>query len=223
MTATQPLILVVDDEESILESVTYSLGHEGYRTETAMTGEEAIKLFQATQPDLVILDYMLPDRSGIEVCQAIRTLAEVPVLFLTARDQLDDKVQAFDSGADDYLSKPFKFKELLVRLRALLRRSGNRDRAMTFGEISLDTNTRRVTCQGQQVHLTLREFQLLELLMRRPHFVYTREQLLQQLWGWDPTTETNVLDVHVSSLRAKLGDADRKVIRTVRGVGYSLG
>jgi DNA-binding response OmpR family regulator len=223
MSSSQPLILVVDDEESILESVTFSLAHEGYRTETAMTGEEAIKRFQATQPDLVILDFMLPDRSGTEVCQAIRTLAEVPVLFLTARDQLEDKVQAFDSGADDYLAKPFKFKELLVRLRALLRRSGNHDRAMSFGEITLDSNTRRVTCSGQQIHLTLREFQLLELLMRRPHFVYSREQLLQQLWGWDPSTETNVLDVHVSSLRSKLSDVDRKVIRTVRGVGYSLG
>jgi DNA-binding response OmpR family regulator len=219
----QPLILVVDDEESILESVSFNLEHEGYRADTAMSGEDSLRVFEATQPDLVILDYMLPDRSGLEVCRAMRAMADVPVLFLTARDQLEDKIQAFESGADDFLCKPFKFKELTARLRALLKRSGVRDRGLAFGDIYLDQGARRVTHQGHPVALTLREYELLEMLMKRPNCVISREELLRVLWGWDQSIVTNVLEVHISSLRSKLGDTAHKLIRTARGVGYSLG
>ena len=220
---TKPLVLVVDDEDSILEAVTFNLEHEGYRAHSATNGEESIRVFEATQPDLVILDYMLPDKSGLEVCRAMRAIADVPVLFLTARDELEDKVLAFESGADDYLSKPFKFKELMVRLRSLLRRAGARDRGLVFGDITMEPGARRVSHQGRPLALTLREYELLEMLMKRPHCVISREELLSVLWGWDLGIVTNVIEVHISSLRSKLGDAGHQLIRTVRGVGYSLG
>jgi two-component system OmpR family response regulator len=220
---TKPLVLVVDDEESILEAVAFNLTHEGYRADTSTNGEEAIRLFEATKPDLVILDYMLPDRSGVEVCRAMRALADVPVLFLTARDQLEDKVQAFESGADDFLCKPFKFKELMVRLRSLLRRAGARDRGLVSGDIHMEPSARRVSYRGQPVALTLREYELLEMMMKRPNSVISREELLSTLWGWDLSIVTNVIEVHISSLRAKLGDGAHEIIRTIRGVGYSLG
>jgi DNA-binding response OmpR family regulator len=223
MSATPSMILVVDDEESILEAVTFSLEHEGYRTAVALTGDEALRRYQEVKPQLVVLDVMLPDRSGFEVCRDIRVLGDTPILFLTARDQLDDRVTGLDMGGDDYLPKPFKFREFLARVRALLRRSGHSNRVLSCGELILDPDTRMVMYQGRPVHLTLREYEVLELLLRRPRQVFTRQQILRQLWGWSDDIETNVVEVHISALRAKFQDTSRTLIRTVRGVGYALG
>ncbi len=223
MTDPPSLILVVDDEESILEAVTFSLEHEGYSTAVATTGAEALRQYQTTKPHLVILDVMLPDRSGFDVCRDIRVLGDTPILFLTARDQLDDRVTGLDTGGDDYLPKPFKFRELLARVRALLRRAGHNNRVLSYGDLVLDPDSRTVMHQGKPVHLTLREYELLEMMLRRPRQVFTRQQILTQLWGWSDDIETNVVEVHVSALRAKLSDTTRKLIRTVRGVGYALG
>lgn len=223
MSATPSMILVVDDEESILEAVTFSLEHEGYRTAVALTGDEALRRYQEVKPQLVVLDVMLPDRSGFEVCRDIRVLGDTPILFLTARDQLDDRVTGLDMGGDDYLPKPFKFREFLARVRALLRRSGHSNRVLSCGELILDPDTRMVMYQGRPVHLTLREYEVLGLLLRRPRQVFTRQQILRQLWGWSDDIETNVVEVHISALRAKFQDTSRTLIRTVRGVGYALG
>ncbi|HEY3997855.1 MAG TPA: response regulator transcription factor [Candidatus Xenobia bacterium] len=217
-------MLVVDDEESILEFVTMGLNYEGFETMTATGGSDALELFRTQAPDLVVLDWMLPDKDGITVCKDLRAISNVPIIMLTAKGELEDKVLGLNSGADDYLPKPFKFQELLARVRALLRRSGaSSAQSLSFEDITLDPATHRVTRNGRPVELTLREYELLELLLRRPHQVFTREQILNQLWGFDFVGDTNVVEVHVSALRAKLGDAERRLIRTVRGVGYALG
>lgn len=217
-------ILIVDDEESILELLDMGLGREGFRVVAARNGREALDLFRQESPDLVILDWMLPEVDGLEVCRRLRAQSAVPILMLTARGELDDKVLGLETGADDYLPKPFKFKELLARVRALLRRIGADTGArMAFGDLSLDRVERRVTRAGQPVDLTLKEFEILEYLMRHPRQVLTREQILDKVWGWDYPGGANVVEVHVSALRSKLGDADRRLIRTVRGVGYALG
>ena len=218
-----PRILIVDDDESILESVSFALEQEGYQVLRASDAQEALNHLQQGIPDMAVLDVMLPDRSGLELCRYLRILGEIPILFLSARDALDDKIQGFESGADDYLVKPFKFKELLVRVRALLRRWKAAAGHLEFGDLRLEPGTRNFTQSGEPLQLTLREYELLEFLLRRPRHVFSREELLQQLWGYQVATETNVLEVHISSLRAKLKDTRKQMIRTVRGVGYSLG
>lgn len=217
-------ILIVDDEESILELLDMGLGREGFRVVPARNGREALELFRQESPDLVILDWMLPEVDGLEVCRRLRAQSGVPILMLTARGELDDKVLGLETGADDYLPKPFKFKELLARVRALLRRTGADTGArMAFGDLVLDRVERRVTRAGQLVDLTLKEFEILEYLMRHPRQVLSREQILDKVWGWDYPGGANVVEVHVSALRSKLGDTERRLIRTVRGVGYALG
>jgi DNA-binding response OmpR family regulator len=216
-------VLVVDDEPSLLDAIGFTLEHEGYEALSASTGEQGLKLFQSSNPDLVILDLMLPDCSGVDICKAMRILGNVPILFLTARDQLEDKVEAFESGADDYLPKPFRYKELVMRVKALLRRTTAGESNLSFGGIVLEPSSRQVKHNGELLHLTLREYQLLEMLLKRPNHVFSRAQILKVVWGWEDETDTNVLEVQISALRAKLGDNDRKLIRTVRGVGYSLG
>ena len=218
-----PRILIVDDDESILESVSFALEHEGYQVLQASDGEQALGHLQQAIPDMAILDVMLPDRSGLELCRYLRVLGEIPILFLSARDALEDKVQGFESGADDYLVKPFKFKELLIRVRALLRRCKPAQDHLEYGDLRLEPSTRIVTRSGEPLQLTLREYELLEVLLRRPRHVHSREELLQKIWGYQGPVETNVLEVHISSLRAKLKDTQKRTIRTVRGVGYSLG
>ena len=218
-----PRILIVDDDESILESVSFALEQEGYQVLRASDGQEALLHIQQGIPDMAVLDVMLPDRSGLELCRYLRILGEIPILFLSARDALEDKVQGFESGADDYLVKPFKFKELVVRVRALLRRRKAVESHLEYGDLRLEPSTRNFTRSGEPLQLTLREHELLEFLLRRPRHVFSREELLQQLWGYPEATETNVLEVHISSLRAKLKDTQKQIIRTVRGVGYSLG
>ena len=221
---TNPTILVVDDEESILELLDLGLGREGFRVVAARTGPEGLEAFRRENPDLVILDWMLPDVDGLEVCRRLRTSNGVPILMLTARGELEDRVLGLETGADDYLPKPFKFKELLARVRALLRRAGSDTGArLAFGDVTLDRRERRVTRAGQAIDLTVKEYEILEYLLRHPRQVLTREQILDQVWGWDYPGGANVVEVHVSALRAKLGDGDRSLIRTVRGVGYALG
>ncbi len=219
----EPLILVVDDEEPILDFVEMGLTHERFRVVRAETGREALAAFQEHRPALIVLDLMLPDIDGLEVCRRIREGDSTPILMLTARDQLEDKIQGFESGADDYLPKPFKFAELLVRIKALLRRAGVSAGVLKFGKVKLDPNLRKVTLDEEPVELTQREFELLELLLRNQRRVLTREAILDQVWGWDSAATPNVVEVHVSALRSKLQDQDRSLIRTVRGVGYALG
>lgn len=217
-------ILTVDDEDSILELLEMGLGREGFRVVQASNGREALDLFRQESPDLVVLDWMLPEVDGLEVCRRLRAMSGVPILMLTARGDLDDRVTGLETGADDYLPKPFKFKELLARVRALLRRAGaDTGTRLAFGDLVLDRVERRVTRGGQGVDLTLKEFEILEYLLRHPRQVLTREQILDKIWGWDYPGGANVVEVHVSALRGKLGDADRRLIRTVRGVGYALG
>jgi len=219
-----PRILVVDDEESILESICFALEHEGYQAISAASASQALSHLQPPLPDLVLLDVMLPDRSGLELCQYLRALGDTPILMLSARDSLEDRVIGLDSGADDYLVKPFRFKELLARVRALLRRNGRQAPAsLQFGALKLDSGRRVFSLHDQELTLTLREYELLEFLLHRARLVVTRAEILNRLWGMDASLETNVLDVHISALRAKLGESGRYLIRTVRGVGYSLG
>lgn len=217
-------VLVVDDEESILDFICMALEQEGYEVMTAGTGAEALEKFSTERPQLVVLDWMLPDLDGLEVCQRIRQVSDTPVLMLTARAEWEDRVRGLDAGADDYLAKPFKYQELLARLRAILRRVGSgQGKSLHFGDLALDCQT-RVLLQGtRQVDLTHREYELLEFLMRHPRQLVTREQLLNRIWGWDYEGNANVVEAHLSSLRSKLGDNDRKLIRTVRGAGYILG
>lgn len=217
-------ILVVDDEESILELLEMGFEREGYAVLLARDGNEGLDMFRSHSPALVVLDWMLPGVEGIEVCRQLRAASQVPILMLTARGQLDDRILGLDSGADDFLPKPFKLKELLARVRALLRRAGMATGSrLTFGEICLDRSERKVTVEDRPITLTLREFQILEYLLRHPRQVLTREQILTEVWGWEYPGGGNVLEVHMSALRSKLGESARRMLRTVRGVGYAIG
>jgi DNA-binding response OmpR family regulator len=216
-------VLVVDDEPSILEFVELGLRYEGFEVELASDGPAALAASAARRPDLIVLDLNLPGMDGLEVCRRLRQASDVPIIMLTARGDVDDRVEGLEAGADDYLPKPFRFKELLARIRAVLRRkSGPLERVLRFGPLSLNRDTREVFRDGRPVNLTPREFELLELFMLHPRQVMTRELLLDRLWGTDYLGDGNLIEVHVSSLRDKLGDQQRQVIRTVRGVGYAL-
>jgi two-component system response regulator MprA len=217
-------VLVVDDEEPILEFVEMGLKLEGFEVLLAQNGGAALQAFKEHSPDAVILDLMLPDQSGLDVCRQIRSISDVPIMMLTALGGLEDRVLGLDIGADDYMAKPFKVKELQARLRALLRRAGRHSgNTLTFDDLVLSRETRTVTRDGRSVPLTAREFELLELLMQRPRQVFTREQILTQLWGFDYDGESNIVEVHIRALRQKIGDSQRQLIRAIRGVGYSLG
>ena len=233
MTTATPQILVVDDEEAILEFVSYNLRKEGYEVTTATDGDQAVKLADANPFDLVILDIMLPGTDGYEVCRKIRAHSEVPLLFLSARDTELDKVVGLELGGDDYLAKPFGIRELQARVKALLRRTGgNRssDGASIAGErleaagIVLDESSHEATFDQTLIDLTPREFELLATLMRYPGKVLTREQLLKQAWGWEFLVETKTVDTHVKRLRDKLEAAgvSPAVVETVRGYGYRI-
>jgi DNA-binding response OmpR family regulator len=220
---SNPRILVVDDEDAILDFVELGLRYEGFEVELARDGLEALAAFGARRPDLILLDLNLPGLDGLDVCRRVRQASDVPIIMLTARGDVDERVEGLEAGADDYLPKPFKFKELLARVRAVLRRrTSAAERVLRFGNLELNRDTREVFLDGRPVHLTPRELDLLEVFMLHPRQVMTRDVLLDRVWGTDYLGDGNLIEVHVSALREKLSDTDRRLIRTVRGVGYAL-
>ena len=224
----QPHVLVVEDEDALAELLQYNLKKEGFRVSVAADGEEAMILVEERQPDVVILDWMLPKISGIEVCRRLRNRQEtrnLPIMMLTARGEEADRIRGLDTGADDYIVKPFLMKELSARVRAILRRirPGLADDKVVVGDITIDRVAYRVTRNDTEVHLGPTEFRLLDYLMQHPGRVFSREQLLDAVWGSDVYVEARTVDVHVGRLRKalnKVGEGDP--IRTVRSAGYAL-
>jgi two-component system response regulator MprA len=217
-------LLVADDDPDIVRFVKRGLTYEGYEVDTAADGQEAVDKARQHPPDLVILDVMMPGLDGIEVARRIRQSSKVPVLMLTARGTTADKVAGLDSGADDYLVKPFDFDELLARIRALLRRGGTEEAAtLQFADITLDPGAMEVRRGGHAIALTAQEFKLLEFLMRHPRQVLKRDQIYEHAWGYDFGGESNVIEVYIRYLRSKLeAGGGRRLIQTVRGAGYVL-
>lgn len=219
-------ILIVEDEENIADFISLELEHEGYTVVAATDGRAGLELSLADHWDLILLDIMLPGINGMEICRRVRSTSDVPIIMLTARQSVPDRVAGLDGGADDYVSKPFAIEELLARIRVLLRRSrpgSASEDIVTAAQIQLNASTREVERDGQAITLTAREFDLLEMLMRNKNHVLTREQIMEKVWGYDFTGETNVLDVYIRYLRNKIDvPFDRPVIHTVRGVGYIL-
>jgi two-component system response regulator MprA len=217
-------ILVVEDDTEITDALRRSLRHEGYEVRTAGDGVEALDAATQFVPDLVVLDLGLPRLDGIEVCRQLRAEGDVPILILTARTETGDRVTGLDSGADDYLVKPFERQEFLARIRALLRRRPPRGSAsLTVGDLTLNPDTREVKRGEREIELTNREFELLEYLMRNERLVVSRERLLDDVWGYDPTAATNTIDVFISNLRRKLEAAgEPRLLHTKRGAGYVL-
>jgi len=224
MSSDEVGILVVDDDPEILSFIKRGLVFEGYKVATAMDGKEALRLARDDAPDVVILDVMLPGLDGLEVCSRLRQVSHVPILMLTAKGTVSDKVAGLDSGADDYLVKPFALDELLARVRALLRRSQPANEpVLQFADLVLNPTSREVMRGGQQLQLTAREFDLLELFLRHPRQVLTASVIFERIWGYDFGGESNIIHVYVRYLRAKLESQGRtKLIHTVRGVGYVL-
>ncbi len=216
-------VLVVDDEPMIVEMLTMGLNYEGFEVSVARTGFEALEVARDRKPDLVVLDVMLPGVDGVEVCKRLRAQGNVGILMLTARGEVDDRIIGLEAGADDYLVKPFAFRELMARARAILRRKGiDLQQTLRIGDVVLDRQTRKVTRGGRPVELTPREFDMLELFLSHPRQVFTRDVILNRVWGYDYLGDTNVIDVHIRHLRQKLGDEERNLIRSVRGIGYGL-
>jgi two-component system phosphate regulon response regulator PhoB len=218
-------VLIVEDEPDLLELVRFNLDQAGFKVETCESGEDALASLRRSPPDLLILDLMLPDVSGEDVCRAVRAdprFAQVPIIMLTAKAEEVDRVVGFELGADDYVTKPFSPRELVLRVRAVLRRRGEaRPTAAPLerGPLRLDPERHRCTVEERELDLTAKEFQLLEALMRRPGRVMTREKLLDEVWGSDIAVTTRTIDTHLKRLREKLGVAS-DLIETVRGVGY---
>lgn len=216
-------ILVIDDESGMLDFIQLGLDYEGYDCLTAADGRTGLRLALQEQPDLIILDLMLPGMDGFEVCRRLRQASNVPVIMLTARDELGDRVQGLDLGADDYLTKPFEFKELAARVRAVLRRKdpnlAAKDSAiLRVHDLTLDTVAHQVWRGSRQIELSVREFDLLHYLMRHPNQVLTRSAIIEQVWGFDYDGDGNIIEVYVRYLRQKLGEPN--LIHTVRGLGY---
>jgi two-component system, OmpR family, response regulator MprA len=225
-------ILVVDDDRSVRESLRRSLAFNGYEVELAVDGQAALNAVLAHRPDAMVLDVMMPRLDGLEVCRRMRAAGdELPILVLTARDAVSDRVSGLDAGADDYLPKPFALEELLARLRALLRRrspddiaaAAGQSKPLEFGDLSLEPDTREVRRGDRSISLTRTEFSLLELLLAHPRRVLSRSQILEQVWGYDFPTTGNALEVYIGYLRRKTeADGEPRLIHTVRGVGYVL-
>ena len=225
-------ILVVDDDRAVRDSLRRSLAFNGYQVDLATDGQQALDSIQSERPDALVLDVMMPRLDGLEVCRRLRSAGDdLPVLVLTAREAVSDRVAGLDAGADDYLAKPFALEELLARLRALLRRSPQEDRdvgmpdpdPLTFADLSLDPVTRDVKRGDRDITLTRTEFSLLELLIANPRRVLTRSRILEEVWGYDFPTTGNALEVYIGYLRRKTeADGEPRLIHTVRGVGYVL-
>jgi two-component system phosphate regulon response regulator PhoB len=224
----QPYVLVMEDEDALATLLSYNLEKEGYRVVVAADGEEGMLQIEERLPDLVLLDWMLPKLSGIEVCRRIRGKSEtrnMPIIMLTARGEESDRIRGLDTGADDYLTKPFSMSELIARIRAVLRRirPGLADDRLNHGDIVIDRVAHRVRRSGQEIHLGPTEFRLLDHLMQHPGRVFSREQLLDAVWGSDVYVEARTVDVHVGRLRKALNvEGTVNPIRTVRSAGYSL-
>jgi two-component system response regulator RegX3 len=230
----RPKVLVAEDEESFVEALAVGLDREGFDVRIARDGQEALRLFEEDEPDLVLLDIMLPKLSGIDVCRTIRSHSAVPIIMVTAKGTEIDTVVGLEMGADDYVAKPYRLRELVARMRAVLRRSP-RDAAgaatgtasddlavVEIGGVRLDTDRHRVFVRDQEVHLRRKEFELLELLMENPGRVLTRDTLIDRVWGADYVGDTKTLDVHVKRLRSHIEEnpSAPAIITTVRGVGY---
>jgi heavy metal response regulator len=218
-------ILVVEDERRIAAFIKRGLEEERYAVDVAYDGQEALDWAATVEYDLIVLDVLLPKKDGIRVCRELRDQGnKVPVLMLTARDAVEDRVRGLDSGADDYLVKPFAFQELLARIRALLRRQGEiRTTQLQVADLVLDTLTHRATRAGQVIELTAREYALLEFLMRHPRQVLSRTQIAEHVWGYDFFSTSNVVDVYIGYLRRKIDRGfEVKLIQTVRGAGYII-
>ena len=219
-------ILIVEDEARIARFVELELLHEGYEVDKAADGREGLERMETGNYDLVLLDIMLPGLNGLEVLRRARRTVDTPVIMLTARDTVMDKVTGLDMGAEDYVTKPFEIEELLARIRACLRKSARREtvsHTLSVGPLELDPDRHTVRCKGQPVELTHREFDLLKILMENKGIVMSRSTLMERVWGYDYMGETNIVDVYVRYLRGKIDDVyGVKLIQTVRGVGYVL-
>ena len=218
-------ILVVEDDRRIRDLLRRGLIFEGYTVEIAEDGETALRVSREKEPDAVILDLMLPGMDGLEVCRRLRNASSVPILMLTARDTVPDRVTGLDAGADDYMVKPFAFDELLARLRALFRRHRVEvpTDAVRYADVTLNPRTRQVFRDKEEILLTAKEFDLLELFMRHPNQVLTRELIYEHIWNYDFGGESNIIEVYVRYLRTKLESGGRsRLIQTIRGVGYAM-
>jgi two-component system response regulator RegX3 len=233
-TAGRPTVLVVEDEASYVEALTVGLTKEGFIVEVAVDGAEALFKFEDVQPDLVLLDVMLPKMSGIDVCRLIRKRSQVPIIMVTAKGAEIDTVVGLEVGADDYVSKPYRMRELVARMRAVMRRQGNGAAAaaadeppagvITVGDVSLDPDEHRVALAGAELAMPLKEFELLHLLLANAGRVLTRDMLIDRVWGSDYVGDTKTLDVHVKRLRGKIeaDPANPARITTIRGLGYKF-
>lgn len=230
---TQPVVFVVEDEESFVEALQIGLAREGFRVEVARDGIEAIERFASVRPDIVLLDVMLPRASGIDVCRQIRAQSTVPIIMVTAKSSEIDTVVGLEVGADDYVTKPYRVRELVARIRALLRRAAMdttaeierpASAALRVGDVSLDPDEHRVTVSGREVVLPLKEFEVLHLLLANAGRVLTREVLIDRVWGSDYVGDTKTLDVHIKRVRAKVEDDPSQPTRivTIRGLGYKF-
>jgi two-component system, OmpR family, response regulator MprA len=219
----QPGILVIDDDPKIVSVLRRALAYAGYPVTTALTAAEGLARALEDPPGLVILDVMLPDLSGFEVCRRLRQGSDVPILMLTARDEVEDRVHGLDQGADDYLVKPFALQELLARVRTLLRRTRPEPKVLRYSDLSLDTGTRETHRANREITLSAKEYELLSLFLRNPRQVLTRDMIMEHVWGYDFSGESNVLEVYVGYLRSKLeASGEPRLIHTVRGAGYVL-
>jgi len=222
---TSERVLVIEDEARIAQFIERGLIYEGYRVTVARDGQTGLAVARDNPPDLVILDWMLPGLDGLEVCKRLRAASDVPILMLTAKDDIRDRVTGLDAGADDYLVKPFSVDELMARVRALFRRSApmSRPEVLHFADLTLDTGTHRAYRGERAIDLTAKEYELLELFMRNPRQVLTRDVIFDRVWGYDFGGESNIIEVYVRYLRQKTeAEGEARLIHTVRGVGYVL-
>jgi len=220
-------ILVIDDDPKITAMLARSLRFEGYQVETAENGEAGLTQIAEDPPQLIILDLMMPRLDGWAFCRRLRQESPVPVLMLTARDEVGDRVRGLDIGADDYLVKPFALEELLARVRALLRRTIPTDQStetdLAYADLRLDPTSREARRGGREISLTVKEYELLKVLLEHPRQVLTRDQLMERVWGWDYSGESNVLEVYIGLIRQKLeSGGEKRLIQTVRSVGYVM-
>ncbi len=216
-------ILLVDDDPKIIALLRRGLAYEGFEVYTAMDGESGLAAAQKYQPHIVLLDITMPGQDGFEVCRRLRLHGDMAIIMLTARDDVADKVNALNLGADDYVPKPFAFDELVARIRAVLRRQKVSGKLLTYVDLEINQATREVQRAGRPIELTTLEYELLVLFMHHPRQVLTRDQILERVWGYNDETETNVLEVHIGHLRQKLeAYGSSRLIQTIRGIGYAL-